>query len=153
MTILKLNKAPKTSFPSIGKGRLLGFLFFLFSQICFSQLNNDKKEFDLNDPRNPNCPCHKYQKMADNEFINLNKKNNSNQSEKTFDQGSNQNLQIRKTKLEKTKSLPDHRQIVFTKTQKRKLFKSRRRKYFNYFTLKSSKIQKFKPDYTVCYKW
>ena len=24
--------------------------------------------FDINDPRNPHCPCHKYQKLADEEY-------------------------------------------------------------------------------------
>ena len=28
-------------------------------------------EFPINDPRNPNCPCHKYQKLADEEYKRL----------------------------------------------------------------------------------
>ena len=27
--------------------------------------------FDINDPRNPHCPCHKYQKLADEEYKKL----------------------------------------------------------------------------------
>jgi hypothetical protein len=29
------------------------------------------QEFDINDPRNPGCPCHKYQKLADEEYKKL----------------------------------------------------------------------------------
>lgn len=32
-----------------------------------------KNKYELNDPRNPNCPCHKYQKLAEEEFAKLNK--------------------------------------------------------------------------------
>ncbi len=32
-----------------------------------------KKKYPLSDPRNPNCPCHKYQKKAEKEFHKLNK--------------------------------------------------------------------------------
>lgn len=27
-----------------------------------------KTKYDINDPRNPNCPCHQYQKIADEEY-------------------------------------------------------------------------------------
>jgi hypothetical protein len=30
-----------------------------------------KSRFDMNDPRNPQCPCHKYQKLADDEYRKL----------------------------------------------------------------------------------
>ena len=30
-----------------------------------------KQQFDLNDPRNPHCPCHKYQKQAEEEYQKL----------------------------------------------------------------------------------
>lgn len=42
-----------------------------------SAFNNDtlKNKYELNDPRNSNCPCHKYQKLADEEFKKLNKNN------------------------------------------------------------------------------
>jgi hypothetical protein len=32
---------------------------------------NKHQVFDINDPRNPNCPCHKYQKQADEEYKKL----------------------------------------------------------------------------------
>ena len=39
--------------------------------ITFYDLN--AQEYDINDPRNPNCPCHKMQQLADEEFATQNK--------------------------------------------------------------------------------
>ncbi len=33
-----------------------------------SREDSTKTKYDINDPRNPNCPCHQYQKMADEEY-------------------------------------------------------------------------------------
>lgn len=44
--------------------RVFLFLSFLFLSSVFAA----QTAYDINDPRNPNCPCHKYQKMADEEF-------------------------------------------------------------------------------------
>jgi hypothetical protein len=56
--------------------------FFLFSFSSLAQnlinilndinnLNNLIQEYDINDPRNPNCPCHKQQQKADQEYSQL----------------------------------------------------------------------------------
>jgi hypothetical protein len=45
---------------------LAAALLFLF--ISF---NAQTSEYNINDPRNPNCPCHKYQKLADEEYAKL----------------------------------------------------------------------------------
>lgn len=50
---------------------LVLFLFFCsfpFPAKTFCFTDSLKKTLDLNDPRNPNCPCHKYQKLADEEY-------------------------------------------------------------------------------------
>lgn len=49
------------------KGIIILFLFF--ANIVFAQ------EYDINDPRNPNCPCHKMQQQADEEFAQMNNGN------------------------------------------------------------------------------
>lgn len=49
-----------------GRGLIL-FLFVLF----FSMSTKSQTTFDINDPRNPHCPCHKYQKLADEEYAKL----------------------------------------------------------------------------------
>ncbi len=54
---------------------LLIFLLLLFiSKISFGTIINTdttKQQYALNDPRNPNCPCHKYQKLAEEEYRDL----------------------------------------------------------------------------------
>lgn len=56
----------ETKYLTSGKGLIL-FLLVLF----FSVRVNSQTTFDINDPRNPNCPCHKYQKLADEEYKKL----------------------------------------------------------------------------------
>ena len=47
-------------------------LFLLSYKVGAITINKDslKSKYDLNDPRNPNCPCHKHQKLADEEYRN-----------------------------------------------------------------------------------
>ena|ERR1035437_6206195 len=44
--------------------------------ILFDTIHGDsiKNKYDINDPRNPQCPCHIYQKQADEEYNKLQKK-------------------------------------------------------------------------------
>lgn len=51
----------------------LGLLIFNY-QITFSQAT-----YNINDPRNPECPCHNYQKIADDEYKTLLAAANKNQ--------------------------------------------------------------------------
>ena len=41
-----------------------------YASPCKAYLPNDstKQKYDLNDPRNPDCPCHKFQKLAEDEY-------------------------------------------------------------------------------------
>lgn len=55
-------------FPKLFGTLRLFILFFLFSSNAFSQNNLGNQQYDLNDPRNPDCPCHKLQKLADDEY-------------------------------------------------------------------------------------
>jgi len=50
---------------------ILIFTFLLFFKVVNATPffeDSTKTKYELNDPRNPNCPCHKYQKLADEEF-------------------------------------------------------------------------------------
>ncbi len=151
MKIVKLNRALKTFLPYLGKRRLPGLLFFLFTQISFAQ--PDKQVFDLNDPRNPDCPCHKYQKMADEEFEQLKKKNKLNQSDEVADVGNDQNLIAKERQLKDSESTSKPAHSNYTKKKKRKIVKRRIHKHINLFSLRSFKAKKFKPCYSVCFKW
>jgi hypothetical protein len=51
-------------------------LLFLFGARLLSALNgtegdSTKGKYPITDPRNPNCPCHKYQAEADKEYARL----------------------------------------------------------------------------------
>jgi hypothetical protein len=50
------------------------FVSVLISLFSFSQ----NVKYDINDPRNPLCPCHKYQKLANEEYDKLLAMNNKN---------------------------------------------------------------------------
>lgn len=57
-----------------------------------------EQEYDINDPRNPNCPCHQYQKQADEEYqrmqqqqANTNSDKDNDASEKPQDNPDDQN--------------------------------------------------------------
>lgn len=153
MSTIKLNKALNTSLPIIRKRRLLGLLFFLFTQISFAQTGNDKPVFDLNDPRNPDCPCHKYQKMADDEFEQINKKKKLDESLDLAELGDDHKLnriEIQ-SKDSKKKSHPAHSNN--SKKKKRKIVKRSVNNHINLFSLRSFKTKRFKPSYSVCFKW
>lgn len=153
MNTVKLNRALSASPPLLRKGRLLGLLFFLFTQISFAQPGNDKQVFDLNDPRNPDCPCHKYQKMADDEFEQINKKKKLDEALDLAELGDDHKLnriEIQ-SKDSKKKSHPAHSNN--SKKKKRKTVKRSVNKHINLFSLRSFKTKRFKPTYSVCFKW
>ncbi|MGZ3885757.1 MAG: hypothetical protein ACXVPQ_10550 [Bacteroidia bacterium] len=56
---------------------LVLLVFLVLPSNSFSENENSpftdstKTKYALNDPRNPDCPCHKYQKLADDEFKKL----------------------------------------------------------------------------------
>ncbi len=81
------------------------FSFFLF----FSSLKS-QTSFDINDPRNPQCPCHKYQKLADDEYKKLQRTGNKRKDDfvgiassegKTHSVSLNNSDEIHKTRIEK----------------------------------------------------
>lgn len=153
MNTVKLNRALKTSLPCLRMGRLPGLLFFLFTQISFAQPDNDKQVFDLNDPRNPDCPCHKYQKMADDEFEQINKKKKLDEALDLAELGDDHKLnriEIQ-SKDSKKKSHPAHSNN--SKKKKRKTVKRSVNNHINLFSLRSFKTKRFKPTYSVCFKW
>ncbi|MFY9309881.1 MAG: hypothetical protein WAQ28_12610 [Bacteroidia bacterium] len=47
---------------------LTAFFIFIHSTHATTDTIKSKSQFDINDPRNPDCPCHKYQKLADEEY-------------------------------------------------------------------------------------
>lgn len=112
--------------------------------------NPDSYRDDINDPRNPKCPCHKYQKLADEEYrkllekdaststtqvINGNRNNTNNNYMNTFSGNSDLNSN-NKTSDKKFHSL------------------KRMHSFFNFKKKKSSKrrkVRRLRRDNTSCY--
>jgi hypothetical protein len=67
------------------KHKLLGLLFlFAAHALCASgaaQGDTTRSKYPINDPRNPNCPCHKYQAEADKEYARMLKEQGAAESE------------------------------------------------------------------------
>jgi len=55
------------------KSGIITALIFFFVNVVFSQSlpTGQAGSYPINDPRNPDCPCHKYQKLADEEYKQL----------------------------------------------------------------------------------
>lgn len=49
---------------------IISFQFY-FANATVLKEDSLKSEFDIKDPRNPHCTCHKYQKLADEEYKKL----------------------------------------------------------------------------------
>ena len=153
MKKIKLNNALKASFSCFGKGRLVGLLVLLITQLSIAQNNNMKQEYDLNDPRNPDCPCHKYQKLADVEFKNLqNSKETINLPEiiQTVEANKSDVQRVVGTNVKNTYANGERGLSV---KQKRKTLFTRMKKDLFFITTKPKKTKKIKPCYSVCYKW
>lgn len=48
------------------------FLLFTLNTNAATDTTKTKQQYDINDPRNPDCPCHKYQKLAEEEYARKN---------------------------------------------------------------------------------
>lgn len=85
----------KTKYLASRKG-IIPFLFVLF----FSLSIRSQTTFDINDPRNPHCPCHKYQKLADEEYKKMLRVGSKNNGELVSSSNSRED-KIHKTRIEK----------------------------------------------------
>jgi hypothetical protein len=99
---------------------------FLYTSPCKAALPKDsiKKKYDLNDPRNPDCPCHKYQKLAEDEYKNKSKEISKNSKEE-FSRGRKRNHGL----------WYGYRKFVFR------------------FEKEHKKQKRIKVNYGICFKW
>ena len=182
--IVKISRegsAPKSLLPKFFGALRLFILFFLFSSNGFGQ-NIQNQEYDINDPRNPNCPCHKLQKLADDEYNKIQNDNNNNEQRQfamnlnnfnKFDNNDNQQSQLlnvrnfnpidnngsdnssHQAKRDfsiKSRELSIGSESSGSKAKKKKSGLGFYKK-LNRAKLKHSKIKKVRPNYAVCYKW
>jgi hypothetical protein len=180
--IVKMSRegsAQKSLLPKLFGALRLFILFFLFSSNGFGQ-NIQSQQYDINDPRNPNCPCHKLQKLADDEyeriqndnneqkqfamnFSNLNKFDNNDNpqsqllnvrnSNQVDNNGSDNSSHQAKRELNfKSRELSKSSGRSESRVKKRKSASGFYKK-INRAKLKNSRIKKVRPNYAVCYKW
>jgi len=178
--IVKMSRessAPKSLLLKFFGALRLFILFFLFSSNAFGQ-NVEHQQFDINDPRNPDCPCHKLQKLADDEYQQILNDNNGNEQrefamhtinlEQSENNSQQQLLNVNSFKQiinKENESNPENSSIYFKSkfpsmgsggsgpSVKKKKRTIRFYKKLNIAKLKHSKIKKARPNYAVCYKW
>lgn len=159
----------KSLLPKFFGALRLFILLLIFSNSAFSQ-NIQNQQYDINDPRNPNCPCHKLQQMADDEYNQI-QNNNNRQSNKINEQQfalnnfSNINLFDNNENGNDNSSNQVKRDFNFKSPEisfgsgssgsrvKKKKSGTAFYKKLNRAKLKHSKIKKVRPNYAVCYKW
>jgi hypothetical protein len=124
-------------------------LFFMLLIKYVVAQNGMQSTYDLNDSRNPNCPCHKLQKQAEDEYARQVKEahqDRSNDNKNDFTQTS-QGGNSPDGGNYVPKSASDRFQV------KRKHSLKKWNNYFFKYTRKRSVRRKWYPDYSVCYKW
>lgn len=115
----------------------MGFACSSFSQIQHKPLT--EIEYDINDPRNPNCPCHKLQKQAEEEYKQMMSQTNHTNKNILLKEVSvtyAQNLDMmQKKEIERITPAVENGDIIRVKKESQKIHSSR-----SYTTLKT-KIQ------------
>ena len=119
-------------------------LFFIASNVMFAQ------QYDINDPRNPDCPCHKMQQLADKEFAMLGDQNNMNENDREqnvnnvdFEKNSNEGNGLVENKG------ASHNYGKIKRRQKNTWIKKKVFKISNKYRFKKRK----KINVAICYKW
>ena len=123
--------------------------FFLFLSFMFilaiansNTINKDslKSKYDLNDPRNPNCPCHKHQKLADEEYKNWLR----GRSRETGIAVSK--LDVRDDRIKQSSSFRVFKMKIKRRTKAHPVFKK-------VFDFKRYKLWSRVTDTNACFKW
>ena len=109
---------------SVASFVVIVFLSFLITfPLTVRSEDSLKNKYGTDDPRNPNCPCHRYQKQAEKEFKNKNKKISFKEEEKL-----NQSLKLETNDLinEVSKKKLTSKRKIFLRSKKRfPIFKSK----------------------------
>jgi len=128
----------------------------ILTELSFAQNKIQSRQYDINDPRNPDCPCHKYQQQAENEyaqqnrlssiggFVNLVKENNGNPEKASKRFAGTTDVQ--------NKSIKTNTERTYAKSKrKHKLTRINKLKFR--FYKKKRGLHRVKTDYAVCFKW
>lgn len=116
-------------------------LFFLF----LSVLKTNAQQYDINDPRNPDCPCHKMQELADKEFAMLNGSENIQRNDVSDNREDEQQQYV-------DRSLNGNGSTVYNQFERR-----RKSIWIKKTAFKISNKYRFKKrgkiNVAICYKW
>lgn len=132
---------------------VFSLLFAIMASLSVAQDRNNvnKEAFDINDPRNPDCPCHKVQQQAEQEFA---QGNNVNSFFDNIGNSRNENLQDHSnTQSFNSGNLREGSFAGSAVTHKRKRKVSGLQKQLFRTMNKHRLRKKVKPNYAVCYKW
>ena len=126
--------------------RLFLFLLLLSGFPLLSEAmvsDTAKSKYPLNDPRNPDCPCHQYQRMADEEY-----RRSGNSGNRSLDEGNQQDHQV-KGEPGRNHSVTASTGIKKKRKGKMKKMTYWKKRHFNRY--KGAK--KIRLDPASCYKW
>jgi hypothetical protein len=125
---------------------ILTTLLLSFQPLSTFSLSADStKIFPLNDPRNPNCPCHKYQKLADEEYKRM-------LGEQQI-QVANNVVQTSNTNVTASSGTISSKNANASHKLKRKKISARQKKFKRLVQVKNWKIFRRWKDPTACFKW
>ncbi|MFO0356336.1 MAG: hypothetical protein ACK50A_05230 [Sphingobacteriaceae bacterium] len=124
------------------------FISLLFMLTPFQTLysNGDSlKTYPLNDPRNPNCPCHQYQKLADEEYKRM-------LGEQQI-QVANNVIQTTQSNVTSSSAASSSKNSHGSHKLKRKKISARQKKFNRLIQVNNWKIFRRWKDPTACFKW
>lgn len=147
----------------ITPGLFLFLIFFMHAAHASLPKDSARSKYELNDPRNPDCPCHKYQKMAEEEFRKFQMEGIASEEQKRqaphstdhhhlFQKNSDHHSSERNTKpssedhLHKTK----HQSFLFRRHHKKNKRTWLRRKAYEF---RHSELWQRVTDPTACFRW
>jgi hypothetical protein len=118
---------------------LLVFITFTsFAGTNNSGTDSTKQKYETNDPRNPDCPCHKHQQQAEDEY----------------------HVILLKEHNYSTDPLEDLYEKSGQEDSKSSSFKTKNKSHFRMFRVRSGNhsarghgIKKGKPHYGTCFRW
>lgn len=142
------------------------FIQVMFCVFCLSVSaegeDSLKTKYDINDPRNPNCPCHKYQKLADDEYKALLASKNKGQWEQNdvanhnisdsslnFDKNTDNLNQVSSNGTDKIKK----HKTNYSKKHKRKKKGKKYNKWRKIWEVSNWDIWKRVPKTDSCHRW
>lgn len=141
---------------------LIALSVFTLKNVKANGEDSLKTKYDLNDPRNPNCPCHKYQKQADEEYKTLlasqnkgrweTKDNADRTNSGTFSNSDRQTNNLSSENSNGSDKIKKHRSD-YSKKHKRKKKGKKYNKWLKIWEVNNWDIWKRVPKADSCHRW